>query len=49
VLGDLSYSQRQPAGIFPNSQQDPFLDEQENIPDAPGGDNDNDEEQEAEQ
>jgi len=49
VLGGLSYSQHQPVFAFPYLQQDPFLDEQENmIPDACGGDNDDEEEQEEE-
>jgi len=49
VLGSLSYSQHHhPVGTFPYSQQDPFLEEEENIPDAPGGDDDEEEEQEEE-
>jgi len=45
----LSYLQHHhPAGTFPYLQQEPFPDEEENIPDAPGGDDGEEDEQEEE-
>jgi len=44
VQDGLSYSQHQPVGAFPYSQQDPFPEEQENNSDAPVGIDDDKEE-----